>query len=128
MLTIKTLRDNPEHVIEKLAVKNFDARAIVERVLELDANRRGLQTESDALVAQQKVKSAQIGALMKAGKREEAEAAKLEVTALKEKSSALLAQADENNRELEEQLLLLSSARFPRSWRFGTRGDLLGRR
>ena len=107
MLTIKTLRDNPEHVIEKLAVKNFDARVIVERVLELDANRRGLQTESDALVARQKVKSAQIGALMKAGKRDEAEAAKSEVTALKEKSSALLAQADQNNRELEEQLLLL---------------------
>lgn len=40
MLTLKTLRDDPQHVIEKLAVKNFDARAIVEKVLELDTNRR----------------------------------------------------------------------------------------
>lgn len=31
MLTLKTLRDDPQHVIEKLAVKNFDARAIVEK-------------------------------------------------------------------------------------------------
>lgn len=107
MLTLKTLRDNPEHVIEKLAVKNFDARAIVEKVLELDGNRRRLQTESDALVARQKQKAAEIGALMKAGKKAEAEEAKKEVAALKEKSSALLAQADGNNRELEEQLVLL---------------------
>ena len=53
MLTLKTLRDDPQHVIEKLAVKNFDARAIVEKVLELDTNRRALQTESDAIVAKQ---------------------------------------------------------------------------
>ena len=31
MLTLKQLRDDPEYVIRKLAVKNFDARAIVER-------------------------------------------------------------------------------------------------
>ena len=30
MLTLKQLRDDPEYVIRKLAVKNFDARAIVE--------------------------------------------------------------------------------------------------
>ena len=47
MLSLKTLRDDPQHVIEKLAVKNFDARAIVEKVLDLDTNRRALQTESD---------------------------------------------------------------------------------
>ncbi len=107
MLTLKTLRDDPQHVIEKLAVKNFDARAIVERVLELDTNRRALQTESDAIVAQQKVKANEIGALMKQGKKAEAEEAKKEVAALKAKSSELLAKADENNKELEAQLVLL---------------------
>jgi seryl-tRNA synthetase len=107
MLTLKTLRDDPQHVIEKLAVKNFDARAIVERVLELDTNRRALQTESDAIVARQKVKANEIGALMKQGKKAEAEEAKKEVAALKAKSSELLAKADENNKELEAQLVLL---------------------
>ena len=107
MLTLKTLRDDPQHVIEKLAVKNFDARAIVERVLELDTNRRLLQTESDAIVAQQKVKANEIGALMKQGKKAEAEEAKKEVAAMKAKSSELLAKADENNKELEAQLVLL---------------------
>ena len=107
MLTLKVLRENPELVIKKLAVKNFDAREIVTRVIALDDNRKALQTESDALLAQQKQQAALIGSLMKQGKREEAEAAKKEVAALKARSSELLAQAEENNRELQDQLVLL---------------------
>ena len=107
MLTLKVLRENPELVIKKLAVKNFDAREIVTRVIALDDNRKALQTESDALLAQQKQQAALIGGLMKQGKREEAEAAKKEVAALKARSSELLAQAEENNRELQDQLVLL---------------------
>ena len=83
MLTIKMLREDPERVIAKLAVKNFDAREIVSKVLELDANRRAIQTESDALLARQKQLSSKIGGLMKEGKREEAEEVKREVTALR---------------------------------------------
>ena len=65
MLTLKTLRDDPEMVIRKLAVKHFDAREIVGRILTLDANRRSLQQESDELLSQQKAKAAVIGGLMK---------------------------------------------------------------
>ena len=107
MHTLKTLRENPEHVIAKLAVKNFDAREIVNRVIALDDNRKALQTESDALLGKQKQMAAQIGSLMKQGKREEAEAAKQEVAALKARSTELLAQADANNKELLDQLVLL---------------------
>ena len=107
MLTLKLLRENPELVIKKLAVKNFDGREIVSRVIALDDNRKALQTESDALLSQQKQKAAQIGGLMKQGKREEAEEAKKEVAALKARSSELLAQADANNKELQDQLVLL---------------------
>ena len=107
MLTLKLLRENPELVIKKLAVKNFDGREIVSRVIALDDNRKALQTESDALLSQQKQKAALIGGLMKQGKREEAEEAKKEVAALKARSSELLAQADANNKELQDQLVLL---------------------
>lgn len=107
MLTLKMLREDPELVIRKLAVKNFDARSIVEKVLELDTNRRNLQTESDALLAQQRQKAAVIGGLMKEGRRDEAEEAKKEVAELKAKSTELLATAEENNKELEAQLVLL---------------------
>ena len=74
MLTLKLLRENPEFVIEKLAVKNFDAKEIVEKINALDVNRRALQVELDSCLAEQKKKAAQIGGLMKEGKKEEAEA------------------------------------------------------
>lgn len=107
MLTLKLLRDDPEFVIKKLALKNFDAREIVEKVLSLDTERRALQTESDAILAAQKVKAAEIGGLMKSGKTAEAEAAKAEVAEMKTKSSALLAKSDEVFSELDANLVLL---------------------
>ena len=107
MLTLKLLRENPQLVIQKLAVKNFDAAEIVNRVIALDDNRKALQTESDSLLGQQKQKAALIGSLMKQGLREEAEQAKAEVAALKARSGELLAQAEVNNKELEAQLVLL---------------------
>ena len=42
MLTLKMLRDDPEGVIAKLKIKNFDACPIVEKVLGLDALRRSV--------------------------------------------------------------------------------------
>jgi seryl-tRNA synthetase len=43
MLNLKFIQDNPELVIEKLAVKRFDARAIVEKVIELYKRRNEVQ-------------------------------------------------------------------------------------
>ena len=107
MLTLKVLREDPEFVISRLAVKNFDARETVESILALDTRKRALQTESDNLVAQQKVKAAEIGKLMKAGLKEEAEAVKTAVAELKERSNALLSEGDRVGKELEDKLVLL---------------------
>ena len=106
-MTLKMLRDDPKAVIEKLAIKNFDAAPIVDRVLELDALRRKLQTESDALLAEQNMKAAEIGGLMKKGLKEEAEQVKAAVAELKAKSGELLAGMDAAGKELEEKLVLL---------------------
>ena len=107
MLTLKMLRDDPEKVIAKLAIKNFDAREIVERVLELDTRRRALQTESDAILAQQRVKAGEIGQLMKQGLKAEAEAAKAAVAELKARSGRLLEESDEVTKELDAKIVLL---------------------
>ena len=107
MLTLKLLRENPEFVIAKLAVKNFDAKEIVEKINVLDQNRRALQTELDACLAEQKKKAAQIGGFMKEGKREEAEAVKAEVAALKARSAEIEKTSEENNTELNSLLVLL---------------------
>ena len=107
MLTLKTLRDDPERVNAKLKVKNFDAKPIVDKVLELDALRRALQTESDALLSVQKQKAAEIGSLMKQGLKDEAEEVKAEVAGIKAKSNDLLARMDLATKELEDNMVLL---------------------
>ena len=107
MLTLKLLRENPEFVITKLAVKNFDAREIVEKINTLDQKRRTLQVELDSCLAEQKKKAAQIGGLMKEGKKEEAEAIKAEVAALKARSAEIEKASQENNSELDSLVVLL---------------------
>ena len=107
MLTLKLLRENPEFVIEKLAKKNFDAKEIVAKINDLDQNRRALQAELDACLAEQKKKAALIGGLMKEGKREEAEAVKAEVAALKAQSAEIEKKSQENNTELDSLVVLL---------------------
>lgn len=101
------LRDDPEFIVNKLKIKNFDARPIVDKVLELDARRRALQTESDAILSAQKQKAAEIGGLMKQGLKDKAEAVKNEVAEMKARSNELLAQMDEAAKELENQLVLM---------------------
>ena len=107
MLTLKILRDDPELVIRRLAKKHFDARPVVEKVLELDSRRRELQTESDALLAAQKQKANEIGAFMKQGQKEAAEKAKAEVAEMKARSNSLLAERDAAEKEMNEQIVLM---------------------
>ena len=107
MLTLKLLRENPEFVIAKLARKNFDAKEIVEKINILDQNRRALQLELDNCLAEQKKKAALIGGLMKEGKREEADAVKAEVAALKSQSAEIEKKSQENNAELDSLVVLL---------------------
>ena len=113
MLTLKMLRDDPEGVVGKLKIKNFDAESIVGKILELDSLRRNLQTESDELLARQKQIAAKIGALMKEGRKDEAEAAKAETAQLKVRSGELLERMDAAARELESQLVLLPNTPCP---------------
>ena len=107
MLTLKLLRENPEFVIAKLAIKNFDAKEIVEKINALDQNRRALQLELDTCLSEQKKLAAQIGGLMKEGKKEEAEAVKAEVAALKARSAEIEKTSQENNNELDSLVVLL---------------------
>ncbi|MBQ6871728.1 MAG: serine--tRNA ligase [Bacteroidales bacterium] len=107
MLTLKLLREQPDFVIEKLAVKNFDAKEIVAKILKADELRRASQTQKDAVLAEQNQKAKEIGGLMKAGKREEAEEAKKQVAQLKERSKELEQMMEAQNNEMMENLVLL---------------------
>ena len=83
MLTLALIKENPEDVIKRLAVKHFDGREMIEKILELDKQRRAAQTQFDNNACSLKQLASQIGALMKEGKKDEAEKVKNEVANLK---------------------------------------------
>lgn len=83
MLTIQQIKENPGQVVERLAVKGFDGREAIDEVLRLDEERRQQQLQNDNRAAELNKYAAQIGALMKEGKKAEAEEAKSAVSRLK---------------------------------------------
>ncbi len=67
MLDIKLIKENPEAVKAGLRAKEVDCDAAVDRILELDAQRRALITDTENKKSQQNKVSKQIPALKKAG-------------------------------------------------------------
>lgn len=100
MLTLKVITENTDEVIRRLAKKNFDAKEIIAKVIELDKVRRNSQTELDANLAELNRISKSIGQLMKEGRKEEAEAARAEVAVMKDKSKVL----DETKATAEKEM------------------------
>ena len=105
MLTLQFINENPEHVIERLAVKHFDGREPIMRVVELDKQRRAAQKQRDDNAAILNKMAAQIGALMKQGQRDEAEKVKAEVTALKTTNKEIEDRMTAAQNEITEILL-----------------------
>jgi len=89
MLTINLIREKKDFIIERLRIKNFAAEEIINRILLLDASRREIQAKTDGLQSDMNRISKEIGSLMKDGKREEAEAAKVKTYSLKEEIKIL---------------------------------------
>jgi seryl-tRNA synthetase len=115
MLTLKLITEETERVIAGLEKKHFEgAREAVERAIALDKKRREAQTKLDATLAESKKFAAEIGALMKQGKREEAEAAKAEVAKLKETSAQLQQQMKEAEDELTRHLCTIPNIPYDR--------------
>ena len=111
MLTLAVIKENPEAVIERLKVKNFDARTQIERIIELDKVRRNRQQARDNQAAELNKMAAAIGALMKQGKKDEAEEAKAKVAELKENNKAI----DEELKNAEDEItsILLNIPNMP---------------
>jgi seryl-tRNA synthetase len=78
--------------------------APLDRFLEIDAERRRVIGEADAINQQRNAASKEIGELMKAGKRDEAESKKAEVSGLKDKQADLEKNRDEAEAQMHELL------------------------
>ena len=103
MLTLQQIKADPTLIIERLAVKGFDGKEPIEKVLQLDTERRALQLENDTQGAELNRLAASIGAHMKAGERDLAEQAKAKVAEIKQSQKVIadkLAEAENAIRDI----------------------------
>jgi seryl-tRNA synthetase len=108
MLQTQFIRENKELVIRGLNKKHFkDAAELIELVLEKDQKRRNTQKDLDEILAATNLKTKDIGNLMKAGKKEEAEKIKEENALLKNKAKDLEAVLKTVEDELNNVLVRL---------------------
>lgn len=107
MLTLKTISDNPEAIIRRLQKKHFDAKDIIQKVLETDSLRKQTQTTLDNNLANLNKLSKEIGGLMKEGKKAEAEETKAHVAEIKENCKILENSLRQAEQELQDLLVLI---------------------
>ncbi|NVJ63363.1 MAG: serine--tRNA ligase [Flavobacteriaceae bacterium] len=104
MLQLQYIRDHQEAIIEALDKRTIDAKPMLDRVLELDSNRRKTQTELDESSARMNQLSKEIGGLYKSGKAAEAEALKEETASLKQQIKELTDQLNDFVDSLNNEL------------------------
>ncbi len=105
MLTLKLINEQTERVIRGLEKKHFaEARQAIEEVMAIDKKRREAQTALDQNLSQAKKLAAEIGGLMKQGKKDEAESIKQQVSELKVAGEALKGQMEEAEKLLNQKL------------------------
>jgi seryl-tRNA synthetase len=117
MLSLKFIQENPEIVIERLAVKQFDAKEIVGKVIANYERRNQTQIEIDALKSSMNKISKEIGLLIKEKKMTEAEDAKAKTLEIKEsikKFESVFTAIDEELAQLQVLLPNLPSSLVPK--------------
>lgn len=113
MLTIKTISDNPQAIIDGLRKRNFDAKGIIKEALSLDEKRRNAQTKLDNILAEVNSTSKQIGMFFMEGKKDEAEKLRSNVSNLKEDAKSL--EVELADTELKLQDILVTIPNVPHS-------------
>jgi seryl-tRNA synthetase len=113
MLQISYIRENTQEVIDRLAIKNFDASTLVNNIIEVDNKRRETQKRNDDILAESNQLAKQIGILFKQGKQNEADELKKRTSELK----LLSKEISDNLIQLEKELdnLIVQLPNLPHS-------------
>jgi seryl-tRNA synthetase len=107
MLQIQFLRENPQEVISRLAVKHFDAGSLVEKIIGLDDKRRVTQKKRDDILAEANNLSREIGNLFKSGQADQANVLKERTVELKALTKELETELEGVEKEQKDLLILL---------------------
>lgn len=106
MIDVNLIRTNPDLVRENIKKKFQDKKLpLVDEVIELDARRRALIAEGDALRAQRNTLSKQVGVCMKEGRRDEAEKIKAQVKADADRLLAIEKEGEEVEAALKKAMM-----------------------
>ena len=108
MIDIKLIRENPELVKENIKKKFQDSKlTLVDEVIELDQKNRSAITEVEALRAKRTNLSKQIGALMRQGKKDEAEAIKKESQEIGQRITELETEQEKLSEEVKQRMMVI---------------------
>ena len=107
MLQVAYLREHTQEAIDRLALRNLDAKKAIYEIIELDDNRRQGQLQLDNLLAEGNLISKDIGELFKSGKRNEADALKARTTELKEQTKKIEETLSQTEEDLRKLLVLI---------------------
>jgi seryl-tRNA synthetase len=107
MLQVNLIKQNPEEVKKKLAIKNFNELNLVDEIISLDEERKKLNFQFDETKAGINAVSKEIGQLMSKGKKEEADTKKKEVENFKIKLEPVQQQLDVAEKKLTDLILRL---------------------
>lgn len=105
MLSLAFIRENREQVIHRLKKKNIQNPGIIDEIIDKDEQRRKIQSDADQQQFELKAISKEIGALFQQGKKDEAEAARIKTTGLKESIKELLEKQSVVQEELNTLLI-----------------------
>lgn len=107
MLQLQRIRENPQEVIDKLKIKNFNAAELVDEIRQLDKDNRALKKMLDDNLMEQNQGARQIGRLFKSGKNDEAAELKQKMTELKERERNSRVELQIQAEQLYNKMLLL---------------------
>ena len=114
MIDIKFLRENPEIVKENIRKKFQDNKLIlVDEVIELDKKNREAKLNGDNLRSERKNLSAQIGSLMKAGEKQEAENVKKQVNEINNKLAKNEELENKYSEEIKSRMMNIPNSMHP---------------
>ncbi len=107
MIELAYIRSQPEEVKKRLTIKNFADISLVDKVIDIDIERRNIQKQLDSVLAQANDLASEIGKLFKEGKTQEAEVMKQQSVLLKENSNLYKSQLDEVEKKQFDILIRL---------------------
>ena len=101
MLQVAYIKDNKEKVLAGLKKRNFGKLELIDEIISLDESRKKIQFDLDSQLSEMNKISKDIGILMKAGKKDEAENAKSQTLSLKESTKKLQQSLSETEEKLK---------------------------